>query len=207
MEIDLLECRLAQLSPFATRRSLHSIYAIGGHSRCFCTNRLRLATVRRPRRPVVLAHTDVHVLLNSLQILHNIGNDLLLKGPAEEVQLTNRGDKGLVTARLEHDPFAPTEGIEEPLRVGLELPLIVEIDEELPLVEDITDVVLFGIVRYEPINESQTDSRFTLQDREYSFEPPRISEEFAQPGHDELLFALDPITLRGVGASRLFHLH
>jgi hypothetical protein len=59
-----------------------------------------------------------------------------------------------MTASLKHDPLTATEGVEEPLRVGFKLSLVVEIDQKLPLIENKADIVFLCIVRYKPVNQT-----------------------------------------------------
>ena len=101
---------------------------------------------------VVLPETDIHIALNSFNVLQNISDDTLLDGPTEEIQLAHRGLLNRrLAADLEADALTATEGIEEPLRIGLEFALVMEVHHELAILMDIGHVELLGIVRYEPV--------------------------------------------------------
>lgn len=80
-----------------------------------------------------------------------VSQHILLNGPAEEVEFTDRCEKRLLTRNLKQDSFPTTEGVEEFLGVRLELRLIVRIDEKLLTVENIDRVVTLGIVGHKPV--------------------------------------------------------
>jgi len=115
---------------------------------------------------VMLPETNIHITLNVGDMVGDVADHLFLNGPPEEVELT---DGGLLnrrlTADLEVDAFATTEGIKETLAVGLELALIMEVHHELAggrwiaFNKGITDIELLGVVRDEPVNKAETDRR------------------------------------------------
>ena len=123
---------------------------------------LTLAPSRRRRRlrilAVMLAEARVHVRLDRLLVRQNVVEHPLLDRPPEEIQLADRGLLNRrMAADLEADAIAAAEGIEQPLRIGLELALIMKVDHELAVVHRVGHVELLGIVRHEPVDETETD--------------------------------------------------
>ena len=126
------------------------------------THLLALAPSRRRRRlrilAVMLAKARVHIRLDRLLICENVVEHPLLDRPTEEIQLADRGLLNWrVAADLEANAITAAEGIEQPLRIGLELALIMKVDHELAVVHRIGHVELLGIVRHEPVDQTETD--------------------------------------------------
>jgi len=105
---------------------------------------------------IVLPETDVHVALDIDDVLQNIIDHTLLDGPAEEIQLAYCGllYRCLATD-LEADALSAAERVEEPLRIGLEFTLVVEMYHELAIFMCVGHVELLGIVRHEPIDQAE----------------------------------------------------
>lgn len=118
------------------------------------------------RLAVMLPETCIHIALNVGSVLENVGNDSFLECPPEEVQLTHSGflDRRL-SADLKRDAFTATEGIKETLAVGLEFTLVLEVHNELFVIEEVTDIELFGVVRDEPLDNAETHGSRTCQKR------------------------------------------
>ncbi len=96
------------------------------------------------RLTVVLPETGVHVMLYFCGMLQNVADDIFLEGPPEEVQLAHGGLlNGRLTANLEADALAATEGVKQTLAVGLELAFVLEVYHELFVLQEVTDIVLF----------------------------------------------------------------
>ncbi len=97
---------------------------------------LALATSGRCLRfgflTVVFPVAGIHIVFDVGGMGHNICNDPLFDGPAEEVELAHGGlfDWGL-TADLEADALTATEGVEETLGVRLEFAFVMEMYHEL----------------------------------------------------------------------------
>ncbi len=149
---------------------------------------------------VMLPETDIHIALNVYDMVGDVADHLFLNGPPEEVELTDGGLlNGRLTADLEVDAFATTEGVKETLAVGLEFALVMEVHHELArggritLHQGITDVEFLGVVRDEPVYKPQTDRRCTGQHRHDLLKPPRLIVEVLEPANNEVLFALDAI--------------
>ncbi len=150
---------------------------------------------------VMLPETHVHVLLDVSGVLHNIIYHALLNGPTEEVELAhgrllNRG----LPADLETDTLATTEGVEQALRVGLELAFVVEVHHEGALLQRVADVELLGVVRHEPVDQTETDGRLALQNGCDLLKAPRLVVEVLEPADDEILLALNA-ALQGLTGS------
>ncbi len=176
MVIDRLHRRMAHLLPLAaSRRRLH----------------LRLLTVMFPE-------THVHITLNVRCVCQNVADHALLNGPAEEVELAHRRllNRRLATD-LEADALATAKRIKKALRIRLELTLVMEVDHELTrrrvFCQGIADIELLGIIRDEPVDETETDCARPCQNGEHLFQPPRLVVEVLEPADDEILFALDAV--------------
>lgn len=145
--------------------------------------------------------TDIHVTLNRRHVLQNVAHHAFLNRPAEEIELAHGGlFDGRVAANLETDALPPTKRVKEALRIGLELALVVEVHHELTsqarfIGERIADVELFGVVRDEPVNQTETHGAGAGQNGEHLFEPPRLVIKVLEPADNEILFALDAALL------------
>ena len=76
--------------------------------------------------------THIHITFDIRDMIQDILDNALLECPAEEVELAHGGlfDRcGAVY--LETDPLSATKGIKEPLGIGLEFALVVEVHHEL----------------------------------------------------------------------------
>jgi hypothetical protein len=82
--------------------------------------------------------------------LLKVFNYAVLYAPPEEVQLGTGGREP-----LELDALRTAKGVEELLAVGLQLRLVVRVDEELLAIQDIRDIVLLGVVRHEPVDQPE----------------------------------------------------
>ena len=115
---------------------------------------------------VMFPETDIHIFLNRGEMFQDIGNDSLLNGPTEEIQLAhccllNRR----LAADLETDSFATAKRIKEALGIRLEFAFVMEVDEELPIFMQIGHVEFLGVVGHEPVYKSETDWTRTGQNR------------------------------------------
>ena len=176
MMVDCLHRRMAHLLPLtAPRGSLH----------------LRLLAIMFPE-------THVHIALNVDRVRQNIADHALLNGPAEEIELAHRRllDRRLA-ADLEADALATAKRIEEALRIRLEFTLVMEVDHELTrrrvFCQGIADVELLGIVRDEPVDQTETHGARAGQNGQHLFQSPRLVVEVLEPADDEILFALDAV--------------
>jgi len=93
----------------------------------------------------------------------DIGQNVLLDGPAKEIQLGHRGEKGRMIRNLEIDSLTAAKGIKEFLAVGFQLALVVPVDQELLAVQNIIRGVSLGVIGNKPINYSKTDFRGALE--------------------------------------------
>jgi len=100
---------------------------------------------------------SIHLRLHHLLVLLQILDDILLNGPAKEVEFTNRGHKGLNTRQTEHYTLTSAERIKQLLTICLELTLIAHIDHKLLALKEIANAVALGIVRHKPVNEPKAD--------------------------------------------------
>jgi len=143
---------------------------------------------------VMLAEASVHVRLNSLLISQNVAKDALLDRPTEEIQLADRRlINWRVAANLETNTVATAEWIKEPFGIRLELALIMKVDHELAIVHRIGHVKLLGIVRDEPVDETETDRRSATQNGQDFLQAPRLIIEILEPADNEVLLTLDTI--------------
>ncbi len=104
----------------------------------------------------MLLERGIHIFLNGFAILGYMLENLLFNGPPEKVQLTNSGRDLLVATGLKEDTLPSAKGVKETLGIGIELALVLEIDQELTVTEEIRGVVLFRIVGDEIVNETET---------------------------------------------------
>ena len=149
---------------------------------------------------VVLAETNIHIPLNVGDVGQNIADHTHLNSPSEEIQLSY---SGLVDGRLSTDleayALTAAEWIKEPLGIGLEFALVMEVDHKLAgggtslLDQRVTNIELLGIIGHEPVYESETHGARTGQNRHYLFEAPRLIVEVLEPTNDEILFALNTV--------------
>ena len=155
---------------------------------------------------IMLAEARVHVALNIGGVLENVVNDTFLDGPPEEVQLAHRGLlDGRFPANLERNALAAAEWVEEALTVGFELALVLEVDDELAAVQRVPDVVLFGVVGDEPLDDAEADGCGARQKGHDGLDAPGLIVEILQPADDEILLALNAALERAPRCSRGFH--
>lgn len=113
---------------------------------------------------VVFPEARIHVALNVGGVFQYVGDDTLLQRPPEEVELTNSGLLNLgLTMDLERNAFATAKRIKQTLAIGLELTLVLEMDNELLAIQQIGHIELFGIVGDEPFHHAETNRRGTCQ--------------------------------------------
>ena len=93
----------------------------------------------------------------------NVGQNILLNGPAKEVEFCNRCQKRRMIRNLKIDSLAATERIKEFLTVGLQLAFVVPVDQKLLAIEDIISRMSLGIIGNKPINYSKADFRRSLK--------------------------------------------
>ena len=106
---------------------------------------------------------------------------------------------GRRAADLEADALTTAEGVKEPLGIGLEFALVVEMHHELRGILGVADVKLLGIVGDEPVDQAKADGRCPGQNGEDGFQPTRLVVEVLEPTDNEILFALDAILDRMTG--------
>ena len=67
-------------------------------------------------------------------VFQDISQDTLFNAPTEEIQLSHGGlFNGWMTADLEADTFATTEGIKQAFGIGFEFAFVIEVDHELTI--------------------------------------------------------------------------
>ena len=93
----------------------------------------------------------------------DIGQNILLNGPAKEVQLGNSREKRRMIRNLEIDTLSATERVKEFLAVGLELTLVVPVNQKLLAIQNIVRGMSLGVIGNKPINYSKTDFRSALE--------------------------------------------
>ena len=127
---------------------------------------------------VMLPETDIHVALNVSDVLENVVNDAFLDRPTKEVELADSGLlNGGRAVHLKTDALAAAKRIEQTLAIRLELALVMKVDHKragsgLTFIvccchrcKGIAHIELLGVIRYEPVNESQTDGRRSCKNR------------------------------------------
>ena len=104
----------------------------------------------------MLLETHIHITLNIRDMIQDILDNALFECPAEEIELLHRGlFDGCRTTNLEADTLTTTERVEETLRIGLELTLVMEVNHKLRGFQRIADVEFLGIIRDEPIDQTK----------------------------------------------------
>jgi len=88
-------------------------------------------------RLLLILRIHVHGRLDLGRVESNIVQHPLLQCPPKEVQLPDGSHEGRRIRDLEHDPLPTAKGVEELLAVGLQLRLVVRVDEELLAVQNI----------------------------------------------------------------------
>jgi hypothetical protein len=144
------------------------------------------------RLAIMLPEARIHIDFDVGRVLQNVVNNSFLECPPEEIQLADSGllDRGLA-ADLERDAFATTEGVEEALAVRLELAFVLEVDDELLIIEKIADIELLGVVRDEPLDNTETHGGGTCQKGSNLLNAPRLIIEILEPANNKLLFSLN----------------
>ena len=100
---------------------------------------------------------SIHLRLHHLLVLLQILDDVLLDGPAKEVEFANRGHEGLNTRQTKHYTLTSAERIKQLLTVRLELTLVAHIDHKLLALKKVANAVALRIVRHKPVNEPKAD--------------------------------------------------
>ena len=121
----------------------------------------------------------------------DIGQNVLLDGPAKEVQLGNRCEKRRMIRNLEIDSLTTAKGIKEFLAVGLELALVIPVNQELLAVQNIVRGVSLGVIGNKPINYSKTDFRSALKHGNNLGDVIHRCIETLKRIHDEFLLTVD----------------
>lgn len=146
----------------------------------------------------MLPEARVHVGLYRGGILQNVLKNSLLNRPPEEVQLAHGGLlDGRGTGHDETDALTTAERIEQLLAVGLELTLVLEVDDELAFVQHVGYIELLGVVCHEPLDNTKTDGCRTIQKGHDRFDASRLVVELLEPTDNVVLFALNAV-LEGV---------
>ncbi len=146
----------------------------------------------------MLAEARIHIYFDVRCVDHNILQDTLLDRPPEEVQLAHRRLFDRRGAGYdETDALPTTEGVKQLLAVRLEFALVLKMDDELAFVENIGNIELFGVVRDEPLDDTETDGSTAIQEGENSLNTPGLVIELLEPTNNIVLFALDAV-LEGV---------
>lgn len=119
--------------------------------------------------PAHRLHADGHVALNALDVVARVLDDAVVARPVDEVQLADRGAlHGVVEAEL--DPLPAAERVEVAASEVLEPALVVGVDVRHALAAILArvaddDVVLFRVVRHEPVEGPQADGAALRDDR------------------------------------------
>ena len=134
---------------------IHRLHRRMAHLLAFAPSRRRLGI---GLLAIMLPEALRHIALNVSHMFQNIIDNPLFEGPAEEIELTHSRlfDRGL-TANLKTDALTAAEGIKQPFRIGLELSFIMKVHHELTVLQQVTDVEFLGIVRDEPVNQTEAD--------------------------------------------------
>ena len=140
----------------------------------------------------MLPETPVHIGLYGSGVLQNIRQNALFNGPPEEVELPhgcllNRRR----TPNNKADALTTTERVEQALAVGLELALVLEIDDEGAVLQSVANIELLGIVGDEPFDDPQTHGGGARQKRENRLHTSGQIVEVLEPADNEVLLALN----------------
>ncbi len=112
----------------------------------------------------------VHVSFNRVAMCRYILEYLLFDEPSKEVELSHRRNKGLDSAGLKHDALPAAERIKETLTVGVELSLVMKINEKMLSGRHEGGVHLLRIVCHKIVYETQTDRGRTVDNGKQFFE-------------------------------------
>ncbi len=141
---------------------------------------------------VVLPETRIHIALNIGSVLQNVANNSFLKRPPEEVQLTHSGLLNLgLSVNLERNPLTAAERVKQTLAVGLQLTLVLEVNNELLAVQEVGHIELLGVVGDEPLYHAETNRCATRQKWQNLLNTSRVIVEVLEPFDDEVLLALN----------------
>ena len=147
-----------------------------------------------------LPRRRVHGGFNRSQIVLNIFEHPALDRPAKEVELAHGGLKKGVAGNLKHDALTPTEGVEQLLGIGLQLGLVVVVDQDLLAGQNIGDVVLLCIVCDKPVYESEGEGGCAEKNRENLVDVCALRIEALETVYNEFLLAMDLSTASlGIG--------
>lgn len=135
-----------------------------------------------------------------LHVLQNLG----LEGPTKKVQLSNRGHETLMIGNRKHDALATAIWIKILLGIGLELPLVTEIDEELLAVQGVAHEALSAVFCHKPINDAKAQGRLAIQIAKHFLNFRMMGIKSLETGDDEFGLALD-LTLSGLRVGGVIH--
>lgn len=121
----------------------------------------------------------------------NVINDLRLQCPAKEVQFADGGHEWLLVRDLKHDAFAAAIWVKVLFGIGLELAFVAQIDEKLLVVQGVANKVFAAVFRDEPINNAETQGRFTDQIGQDFINVRMRGIESLETGDDELGLAFN----------------
>ena len=103
-----------------------------------------------------------------------------------------------MSRNLKADSLAPAKGIEQLLTIRLQLVLVIHVDDEFLAVQNIRRAVGLAVVRYEPVNKSQTYIARPLEEFHDFVEIVAAAVEALEAGNNEFLLTMDllPACLR-----------
>ncbi len=111
----------------------------------------------------MLPVASIHIVFDVGCVFQDVGHYSLFDGPTEEVELAHgRLLNGWLATNLEADALTTTEGIKQSLGIRLEFAFVVEVHHILTgrcvrsFDQRVCDIKLFGVVRDEPVDETQT---------------------------------------------------
>ena len=120
----------------------------------------------------------VHVRFDRITMGDHVFQNFLFDEPPKEVELADGRDEGLDAAGLEHDPLPATEGIEQPLAVGVEFPLVVKVDEKMLSGSHEGGIHLLSVVGDKVVDKTQTDGGGSVDDRKELLKIAALGVEF-----------------------------
>ena len=104
-----------------------------------------------------------NILLMGLHVIQNLG----LQRPPKKVQLSNRGHELLMVGDRKHDALAAAVWVKILLRIRLQLAFVTEIHKKLLAVEGVANEALTTVFSNEPVNDTKTKRRLTIQINKY----------------------------------------
>jgi hypothetical protein len=125
--------------------------------------------------------------MNGILVLLQIFENFVLQSPFKEIELPHSG-----VQPLEVNVLPTTEGVEHTLGIGLQVGLLGKLHNYLASVGSVLgNILLLGLIRDQPVQKTERNTRLARQDHTDTFEVCRIRLKALQAVKDPLFFGLD----------------